>query len=165
MELRRDLVNDIPAEALVHGALVNGVQADPMTYIMHELAERFGRLSEEMRLESISNLMTFDRQPHENIDQLLTRFDTVCHRAIQDGEMQMPVQALTWLLLRACQVSVNQMVTLLQQLAGLYPSSQDEFNQLRTQMKRMGHIIERSPGNLATHLRDRPMITLSLIHI
>ena len=53
----RELIRDLPPQTLMQGGLVEGQLVDPMTYIMHTLAERYGRLGEEVRLEAISNLM------------------------------------------------------------------------------------------------------------
>ena len=43
----------------------------------------FAPLVEEIRVEAIMDLMTFRKQPGENIDTLLTRFKSLRHRAQQ----------------------------------------------------------------------------------
>ena len=63
------------------------------------------------------------------------------------------IQGLAWILLRACSVNDTQLITLLQPFNGLFPSTQDQYNQLCVGLRRMGHIIERSPGNIASQLR------------
>ena len=51
----RELSRQIPPQAVVAGGLINGVQVDPLTYVMHALQERFGNLGEEIRVQSSPN--------------------------------------------------------------------------------------------------------------
>ena len=44
-------------------------------------------------------------------------------------------------------------MTLLQPFGGLFPATNDQYTLLLTHLRRMGHIIERAPGNLASQLR------------
>ena len=143
----------LPPQAILTGGIVNGVQADPMTYLMHALSERFAQMGEEARLGSITELMTFTRNGQERIDSLITRFDGIRQRAQDQGMLLISVQGLAWLLLRACGVNDNQLLTLLQPFQGLFPATPDQYQQLCTGLRRMGHIIERSPGNIASQLR------------
>ena len=92
-----ELGREIPANVLIQGGLINGALTDPMTYVMHTLAENFAVLGEEQRLHVLTELMTFTRKPGELTDQLLTRFDAVRTRAAQQGQMQLSIQGLTWI--------------------------------------------------------------------
>ena len=150
------LIRALPPQTLLHGGLVNGVQVEPMTYIMHSLAERYGQLGEEVRLSAIAELFTFSAQNNERIDDLLTRFDILRERAQAEGQMHMSVQALVWLLLKACNITDNQLQQLLGPTQGHFPATADEFAALQLQMRRMGHIVENSPGNIASILRRSP---------
>ena len=49
----RELTRDLPIEVITNGALLNGQQVDPVTYIMNVLAERFGQLGEELRIHGL----------------------------------------------------------------------------------------------------------------
>ena len=66
----RRLPNSIPPHILVNGTIVNGVQIDPMSYIMHSLSENFMRLGEEQQLSAIADFMQFDAIPGERIEDL-----------------------------------------------------------------------------------------------
>ena len=127
-----------------------------MTFLMHSLSERYSRLGEETRLSSLTDLLTFSRQGQERIDDLISRFDTVRQAANNQGQLALSFQGLAWILLRACQVNDMQLMQLLQPFGGLFPSNQAEYAQLTTLLRRMGHIIERSPGNIAGLLRGQP---------
>ena len=65
----------------------------------------------------------------------------------------MNTQGITYILLKACQVNESQLLQLLQPFQGLFPANDAEYHALCTAMRRMGHIIERNPGNLASTLR------------
>ena len=90
---------------------------------MHSLSERYAQLGEESRLAAITDLMNFTRRGSERIDDLITRFDTVRNRAELQGQVAMSIEGLVRILLRACQVNDQQLMTLLQPTDGLYLSN------------------------------------------
>ena len=65
----------------------------------------------------------------------------------------MSVQGLPFILLRACQVNDQQLMTLLQGTDGLFPADNAQYRQMCLLLRRMGHILERRPGNIASALR------------
>ena len=67
----------------------------------------------------------------------------------------MSVTGLAYILLKACEVSDTQLIQLLAPLQGRFPNDDQEFQILKTQLRRMGHILEHSPGNIAAALRGR----------
>ena len=62
----------------------------------------------------------------------------------------------SWLLLRACGVNQNQLLNILQPLQGRFPNNEQEFNGMELTLRRMGHILENAPMNLASQLRAPP---------
>ena len=84
----------IPPMTLIHGGAINGHHVDPLTYIMHALAERFADLGEELRLTSITDLFNFSRQGNERIDELITRFDLIRQRSFDLGQLTMSITGL-----------------------------------------------------------------------
>ena len=150
-----ELGREIPAQTLVAGGPINGVMADPMTYVMHILAENYAVLGEEQRLHVLTELMTFARRPNEITDHLISRFDAVRLRASQQGQMQVSIQGLTWILLRAIGCSEQQLITLLQPLNGQLPGTLQQYRELMLRIRRMSHIIEGTPMNIGSALRGR----------
>jgi len=65
----------------------------------------------------------------------------------------MNVQGLAWLLLRACKVSDQHLMNLLTPMQGQFPATEQQLDQMFVMLRRMGHILEQSPGNLATALQ------------
>ena len=98
----------------------------------------------------MQELMGFHRRQGEDTDALVARYRTLRHRAAQNGGgMLMNWEGYTWLLLRACGVNSTQPMQLLSPWQGRFPATQNEFEDLQVQLRRMARILE----------------NLSLIHI
>ena len=66
--------------------------------------------------------------------------------------------AMTWegyshLLLRACRVNPQQMVSLFSPFGGIPPTTEQQFNQMEMAIRRMGHILEGTTFSLARQLQ------------
>ena len=146
----------IPPQALIQGGHINGVAVDALTFLMHALAERFAALGDELRLTSLTDMFGFERSsPFEKIDELLTRFDITRQRAQEYGQLVISVPGLAWLLLKSCNVSDAQLLQVLTPFGGNFPQTEAELNVLKTQLRRMGHVLEGSPGNVAQALKPQ----------
>ena len=150
----REMARTIPPNVILTGGQINGQAVDGVTYIMFQLATKYGRLGEEQRLDAIQSFLGFDRHSGERIDALLQRFDAAHVRAQEHGGLQLSVQGAAWLLLRAIGVTDGQLMQLLQPIGGSLPTDAQQMEALRSGLRRMGHIIEGSPGNIATALRS-----------
>ena len=100
-------VRQLPAQALLQGGQIAGVQVTPITYLMYHLAARYAPLGEEIRLSAMTDLFTFARQRNETIDETLVRFDSTVQEASGTGQVTMSTQGTSWHLLKACGVSDN----------------------------------------------------------
>ena len=147
------LAMSIPPQAMVNGGIINGQQVDALTFLMHSLSERYAPLGEESRLKAMTEIFMFQRQNGETIDDLLTRFDITRQVAANDGGVGLNTKGLSWFLLKACKVTDQQLLTLLQPFNGQYPNDDNEFSQLCTSIRRMGHVLEGHSGNVASVLR------------
>ena len=148
------LIDTLPPQAIIHGGQINGQQVDPMTFILHSLSERYSPLGEETRMQATQDLLNFTAEPREKIDDLLTRFDIVRHRAETEGNLGMNIQTISELLLRACRLNEEQLLRMLEPTQGLPPRTDQEFTAMCTRLRRMGHIVEGSTGNIASLLRS-----------
>ena len=129
---------------------------DPVTYRIAHMTQHFAPLSEEQRICAVSELMNFTRRQGESIDALLTRFMTLKFRAQTVGQagVTMSWEAYSWLLLKACGPNDTQLIQLLQPYGGRYPGTEPAHQELTVALRRMGHILEGSTGNLGTALRS-----------
>ena len=132
---------------------MNGVQLDPVSYLLHGLSARFGPLDEESRLRATQDLLSFSRRQGETVDTLISRFELVRSRARNEGGGVLSVETAALILLRACGVSSDQFQTLTQPFGLRLPNSDAEFAQMGHHLRRMGHIVERFPNNIASGLR------------
>ena len=101
-------------------------------------------------------LMAFARKPGENVNSLLSRYETVRQRAALEGQFVMSVEGCAVQILRACGIGPQHLFTLLQPFQGQLPHTDQQFNQLCTQLRRYGHISENAPGNVASALHGQP---------
>jgi hypothetical protein len=153
----RDLARNLTYQEITQGGMIGGQQVDPVTFLLTHLATSFAPLGEEARLAAISELMQFHRQPGEQIDGMLSRFMTLRHRAAQGGAgMIVSWEGYNWLLLRACGVNQNQLLNVLQPFQGRFPGTEAEFGAMQLTLRRMGHILEHTPLNIASQLRMAP---------
>eukprot|EP00971_Amphidinium_carterae_P327509 6458914-Amphidinium_carterae.1 len=130
---------------------------DPVSYLLHGLSTRFAPLEEENRLRVVSELLAFSRRPGESIDALLTRFELVRLRALREGggAAQLGPEPTALMLLKACGVSHHQFLQLTQGIGHRLPATEGEFEELCRQLRRLGHILEQYPNNLAQQLGPR----------
>ena len=150
----RDLLRNMSGDEMRNGAMVQGQHLDPVTLIITTLATNFAPMGEESRLEAIRELFQFCRQSGESIDALCTRFQSIRHRASMGGTgAQMSWECYSWLLLQACGVDQQQLVQVLHPYQGRFPNTEPEFNAMQLTLRRMGHILENRPNNIASQLR------------
>ena len=100
-----------------------------------------------------NELMNFDRLPHESIDALITRFMAIRSRAQTGGRMAMTWEGYSHLLLRACRVNPQQLVSLFSPFGGIPPTTEQQFSQMEMAIRRMGHILEGATFSLARQLQ------------
>ena len=151
-----EYIKSLPPAVLINGGMINGNAADPLTFIMHSLAERFSLLGEEVRMSSLTDLFHFRRNfaANEKVDELIARFELVRQRAHDQGQLTISIPGLCWLLLKALEVTDNQLMQLLARTDGRMPVTEAEFAALKLQLRRMGHILEHAPNNIAAALRS-----------
>ena len=100
-------------------------------------------------------LMSFHRERNESIDAILSRFRITRWRAAMgNAGIQMSWEGYTWILLRAIGVSSQDLISILQPVQGQFPSTEPEFEAMCMTLRRMGHIRENAPHNLAHALRS-----------
>ena len=95
--------------------------------MLQVLRLRFQPLLEETALRAISELHAFARRSGETTDSLLSRFQSVMTRAHTQGNLVIPPQGLSWILLRAVGVSHTQLMQILAPLNGILPSTMDQM--------------------------------------
>ena len=115
----RDMASELSPQQLSQGAVLDfgqgPVQCNGLTLLMHLLNARFAPLAEETNLRAVTDLLGFQRVPNERTDELLTRFETIRHRARQTAGFDMGIPGISFMLLRTVGVTVEQQNQLLSQ--------------------------------------------------
>ena len=123
----------------------------------------------------MTDLLSFGRRNGEGINQVLTRYEIVRQWARTEGFFAMSTEGCAFQLFRACGVSTNQMMQLLQPFNTNLPAHEQQLNALFASMGRMGHITENTPGNISAalhgsrgggspHLLIEPIRTSTIYH-
>ena len=152
----REMARMLTPVEMMHGGQINGQAVGPVAYLLGNLHLRFSALEDESRLTSMTELLAFARKPGETINSLLARYETIRHRSALEGQFMMSYEGYSLQLIRACGISTQHMLTLLQPFGQRFPQDEQQFLQLQTQLRRFGHISENSPGNIASIMQGPP---------
>ena len=88
----KELARTLTPQEITTGGIVNGVQLDPVSYIVLGLHARFAQLGEETRLVATTEMLSFHRKPNESINEVLTRYEVVRQRARVEGQFVMSTE-------------------------------------------------------------------------
>ena len=151
----REVARQITPQELMQGGIRNGVQLDPVTYIMAALHTRFAQLEDESRTTAMLEMKTFHRRHNEDISSLLARYETVRQRAAIEGQFVQSIEACTLQLFQVIGVTPQTSLMLLQPFDYKYPTNEEQFSRLITTIIRQYRIMENHPGNITQALNPR----------
>ena len=77
----RELARMVSPQEIMSGRWHDGVLLDPVTYLLGAPQLWFACLEEEMRLQSMTEMLACARRSGENINALLARYEVVRQRA------------------------------------------------------------------------------------
>ena len=105
----RALAREVPPGELRDGRwdAQNGVQESGLALLIRGLARRFGAFAIETSTRCIIERLTFKRRQSENVDEALSRFETL--RSEVRGQavgFELPIPVTCWLLLEAMHLSL-----------------------------------------------------------
>ena len=149
----RELARTLTPQEIFQGGVINGQQLDPVSFLIHGLSTRFSPLDDEIRIRAAQDLLHFHGKGNEAVDVLITRFETIRARArTEGGGANISTESAALILLRAIGVSAEQFQRLTQPFGLRLPNNEADFAQLTHNLRRMGHIIEHHPANIARSL-------------
>ena len=96
----------------------------------------------------ITEYLGFERRRNENINECLARYEVVRHRAAEEGNFAMETSGCCIQIFRALNVDANRVVQLLRPFGGTFRQNEEQFQQMLSQMRVEGRIIENLPGNI-----------------
>ena len=133
---------------IMNGGQINGMHVDPVSYIVLALHMQFGQLQTENQLIAMTEFFAFERRNNESINEVLARYDIVRHRAAEEGDFQMDVTGCCLQLFRALHIETPRIVQLLRPFGGTFPQNEEQFQQMLSQLRVEGRILENIPGNI-----------------
>ena len=102
----------------------------------------------------MTEMMAFARRPNESINALLSRHEVARQRAAAEGQFVMSIEGLSLHILRCCNVNSQQLIQFLQPFAGRLLTNEVQFRELTSSLRRVGHILEHTPSNIAQSLHN-----------
>ena len=145
---RPALADELDVTSLIQGAVedhYDGLGLQPKSGIqilIHRLGQRFGELEVELTIRAIIEFMNFYRTPSESIDQALSRFDILYHRASTIAGLELPAVGLAYLMLRALHIDPSEWPVLFMPWGGAFPNTAQHLNQLKTGIRQQAHMME-----------------------
>ena len=121
-----------------------GVQQDvtALQYILIQLREKFASLWQEEQEKALSDYEHFHRQPHEAIDECLARWELLRARARNKSGLDRGYVSDSQKLLNALQISKSGVTSLLAKYDGAWPTTEEQYENLKIRVRRAGHTIE-----------------------
>ena len=140
----KELVRELAPEQLANGIVdpQTGQHVTGLMLLVRTLAQRYAPLEGEVSTKAVSDFLNFSRIPGEAIDALLVRFDVLRNRAMLRGGLGVNASGLSWLLLKALNLSADLVDRLLQPLGGQLPQDDPQLGQLLDRIRRQGHLFE-----------------------
>ena len=129
-----------------------GYPVGPLELLLSRLQQTFGHLDEEVQLNAGLEYDQFRRLPHESIDSLIVRFDMMRLRVAREAGIIKPWSDYAKDLMRHANITVDGYRELTRDLHYRLPTTRDAYGSLVINMRRMKHITENSPLNLASSI-------------
>ncbi len=133
----KELADMLTIQEQFFGAIVDGVQLEPVPYLIQGLQKRFAPLDEEARIAAMMEIMRFQRKGNEDFDSLVTRFDIARQKARSEGQFVMSIEGYTILLFSCIGMPTGHILEALQPLRGRLPRTQAQFEEILRYMRRM----------------------------
>eukprot|EP00972_Heterocapsa_arctica_P040784 6008795-Heterocapsa_arctica.AAC.1 len=76
---------------------------------------------QEVSIEAIAELMSFERRPKESIDECIARFETARMRAMVMGGMGLNVTMVAWIMLMRFRIPGGKWTIILVPTSGMLP--------------------------------------------
>ena len=146
--LAKQMAKEIPIDTLRDGMVMdigdgNGMVLHPGIPVrLRALARRFHPLNVEERIRAIMSMVAFRRQPGEQIDTFLDRFDLLRHRAQSIGSVNIGGTGFAWMILNALHIHPAQWALILSPTGGSLPANEDQLSEMIAFVKRQGHLFE-----------------------
>ena len=148
--LASDIGNEMTDQELMSGGMTpDGITANPLELLLSRLQHAFGHLDEEIQMHAAREYDDFRRLPQESIDSLTQRFEMMRIRVAKESGLIKPWYDLSRDLLKHANVDVHCFRELTRDYNYSFPDTHDRYNRLVIDLRRLKHITENAPLNIA----------------
>ena len=141
------IVRELDPQMLVQGQIVaeGGVQIQltGAQFLIRILRKRYAPLEQELQLHAVSNFFSFARQPQEDTDQVVARFEVVAFRARDVGGATVNEVVLSWMLLHHLRIPKDRWPLILSDTQGSLPNDPAQYQAFLLYLRRNGHLYDR----------------------
>ena len=151
----RALAREVPAATLAHGTdrPVDPPQWDDqgqpvqehrtgVDIILDLLRRRFAPFEQESQIRVLNDFFRFRRDPGEDADSLLSRFELILYRANQTAQFTISVVGKSWMLLHHLRVPMEKWPQLLINTNGNLPVTDEQYIAFTEYTRRNAHLWE-----------------------
>ena len=117
----------VPPQFIQNGAIINGMQTDPITFLLYLLGNRWENTEDERIITDGNALLDFVVHPHEKFDAIITRWDIARKTAEDVGNGMNNFHMLTWWLFRKLHLKAETVVDILRDLDGKMPRTEEQY--------------------------------------
>ena len=136
-----------PSNVINFGAQIEGVHADPVTFLLFNLSQRFGALEKERHLQQGLELLDVRAGPNGRIEGVLARWEVARRDAAAAGFDLQNFQLLSAQLMRALRMPPHEVVSLLQRHGRQMQRARGQCDHLAETTRRRRRIYEGTPGD------------------
>ena len=143
----RAIVREMPTDLLRNGQRIPDGQGGMILLtgldcLLRMLQRRYGALDQETQIFAVSELMQFTRLGHESSDEVLARYEVICHRAEQVANVAFPVLIKSWMVLTMLRIPRSSWPLLLAPTLGSLPLDEAQYNAMIQYVRRNSHLFE-----------------------
>ena len=145
----KELIRELDVNILSNGMAFPDGQGNLIPHtglecLIRALNQRFGPMQQELEIHVISEILHFRRQPGEDTDAVISRFELIRDRALQGANFDMSWVGFAFLLLSILGIPKNQWPLLLAPTQGALPADQAQYTAFCRYVRRQGHLYDRN---------------------
>ena len=144
----KELIRELDVNVLSAGGIFNDNQGQPAQYtglecLIRALERRYAPLEQELEIHVIAEMLQFRRNPNEDTDSVVNRFNLVRGKALQGAGFDMSWVGFAFLLLTVLGIPKTSWPLLLAPTQGALPRDQVQYEAFCQYVRRQGHLTDR----------------------
>ena len=144
----RELIRELDVQVLAQGMMLaddqgNPVQTSGLECLVRALHRRYAPLAQELEIHCLAEILLFRRQPGEDTDGVLARFELARDKALNGAGFDMSWVGFAFLLMSILGIHKSQWPVLLSPTEGSLPNTQVQYQAFIRYVRRQGHLTDK----------------------